>query len=82
MSGQAAALGRLQLSYGVGMIAGSLLGGTLSAYVGYSNVALIGSAAAGATPSLGGWVGIPCGSNTAPLRARAHARQSSARAQT
>lgn len=44
---QPAALGRLSLSYGTGMVVGSLAGGYLSSVIGNANVAFIGAAAAG-----------------------------------
>mmetsp|Transcript_24752 Transcript_24752/g.79715 ORF Transcript_24752/g.79715 Transcript_24752/m.79715 type:complete len:423 (-) Transcript_24752:114-1382(-) len=43
---RASALGRLSLSYGVGMIAGSALGGMLASSLGYHGVALLGAAVA------------------------------------
>lgn len=37
-------LGRVSLSYGIGFVLGPLAGGTLSKYIGYQNVSLIGMA--------------------------------------
>ena len=57
-SSRSAALGRLSLSYGIGMTTGPILGGLLSDYVGYQGTALAAGALM-AVPTMLNWQLLP-----------------------